>query len=369
MDIDQDRIVFTGNIARFNPLYPQRSNQNQNIDWLRHIVSPHLQLLLRKPIDLVRWDADSEQSNDPYRFLGLEPDIENYLDIYLGRHNDRLDAFLTPLFDRCLVIGFEIPPFMIQFFNARGIPYIDVILGPLRFFPDLVPAVRSNSPPVAGALAELRLSEQEIALVASWRKAYFAKQKLESFAPDTILLLGQTSFDTSQVSDGRFVELAQFEREVSSIASGRKVLFKPHPYAMKKDRVSQARLMKKLGIPVTTDNVYYLFNCPGISEVVSISSSACVEAPYFDKKARMLIEYPFPFTPPGELETDSFYNIYDQLASTEFWARLLAVPADETYSLAPGALSQSLGQNWGASAFSVTAQASKKSVLAALLGR
>jgi hypothetical protein len=351
MNIDQDRIVFTGNIARFNPAHPGRSNQIQNINWLRHIVSPHLEILCEKPIKTVLWDVESDSSNDLYKFLGVTPEEKSYLDIYSGHYNLQLHDLLLPMFKDSLVIGFEMPPFMINFFNGFDIPYVDVILGPLRFFPDLVPAIRSNVSSVTTVLSRNYLSEEEIRVVAAWRKAFFAKKRLTVFPQGTALLIGQTSFDTSQVSEGRFVELNEFEHEISALSRNGNVLFKPHPYALKTDRKRQTSLMKILGISVVEDNVYHLLNCPGISEVVSISSSVTRESPYFGVPSRTLIDYPFHFAEGGNHELNRFYNIFNKLGSTQFWADLLDRKAGSSYSLATGALAQSLGQNWGSAEF------------------
>ncbi len=363
--LDQPRIVFTGNIARFNPNHPGRSNQNQNINWLRHIVAPHLERLLDRPMADVQW---REGDNNLYAALGLAPTMEAYLEIYLGGYNDRLGDLLLPQFDGALVVGFETPPFLLQLFDANDIPYIDVILGPLRFFPDLVPAVRSNVPEVAAALARQCLEEGQIRAIAAWRQAFFAKQALPAYPAGTTLLVGQTNFDTSQVSNGGFVDLTHFEAEVSALAQQGNVLFKPHPYVTKRDRREQLAMIGRHGIEVNEDNVYRLLNSAGIDSVVAISSSVCVEAPYFGCAARTLIDYPFPFaTAPGE--TGSFYNVWDKLATTAFWAALLDRECTGSYSLPPGSLAQSLGQSWGADAFAPTTSRPRRGLLQRLLRR
>ena len=353
VDLNFKEVVFTGNFIRFNPVCPTRSNQNQNISWLQSLVTPHLKALgLGGKIKDVKWHGND--TNDFYTLLGLEHNLSSYLSIFSGEHNSVLGDQLNALFSGALVIGFELPPFLIQFFDDSEIPYVDVILGPLRFFPDLVPAVRSNVPAVVSVLKSEALSEYEIDIVAGWRKAFFAKRKLDAFKKGTTLLVGQVSNDTSQIMGSTFVSLQDFEANIRSLSKDSTVIFKVHPYASKIEKDAQIEMMRRHHIGIVESNIYELLCSEGIEKVASVSSSVLVEAPYFNKRVEAFVSYPFPFSKGEPAGTGRFFNIYDRICEIGFWASVLGEeqPNKRFLTLPTGMLAESLGQNWGASVFS-----------------
>lgn len=365
VDLNFKEVRFTGNFIRFNPVFPERSNQGQNINWLKSLVTPHLKILgIDEPIKDVKWEEDGK--NDLYKVLNLVHNLSNYLDIYLGEHNSVLSDHLSELFSGALIIGFELPPFLIQFFDARRIPYIDVILGPLRFFPDLVPAMRSNVPAVVSTLKNEVLSEHEIRIVAGCRKAYFAKRKLDVFEEGTVLLVGQVPHDTSQIVDGKFVSLQDYEAKIQSLCNDSKVIFKTHPYVSRTEKRAQMKMMRRNNIDVVDNNIYELLCSEGICKVASVSSSVLLEAPYFDMHGEGFIDYPFPFSTGESVDgIGRFFNIYGRICDTRFWASVLGEVdfSQRLIKLPTGMLAESLGQSWGASIFTSSALSVKKTTL------
>lgn len=362
--ITSGSVVFTGNIIRFNPAYPARSNQLQNIRWLQALIESHLKLLGVRQTRLVAWSGEGRGAqNDIYGHLQLQYSLQNYLAIYHGDYNERLNELLLHAYSGALVIGFELPPFLVSFFDQHHIPYIDVILGPIRFFPDLVPALRTNHPEIQEKLAVETLPEELIRIVSGWRKAFFCKRKLPFYAENTIVLMGQVSLDTSQILNRQFVSLEQFEESIVDLQRTHELLFKPHPYALQKDVELQMRLMQKLKIRTCHNNAYELLCSEGVCGVAAVSSSVLIEAPYFDRQAYPFIAYPFPFS--SALDSKGlgyFHHLYGKLDKTGFWARILGYESEwsQAFGLPEGALAESLGQSWGASVFGTGAASTDK---------
>lgn len=367
-------VVFTGNIIRFNPTSPGRSNQLQNIRWLQALIEPHLKLLGIRQTRLVAWSGEGKRAqNDIYGHLQLQHNLENYLAIYHGDYNEQLKEFLLDAYSDALVIGFELPPFLVSFFDQHQIPYIDVILGPIRFFPDLVPALRTNHPEIQDKLAVETLPEELIRIFSGWRKAFFCKRKLPVYTENTIVLMGQVSLDTSQILSRKFVSLEEFEEKIVGLQRAHELLFKPHPYALQKDVELQMVLMQKLKIRTCHNNAYELLCSEGVSGVAAVSSSVLIEAPYFDRQAFPFIAYPFPFSTSVDGNgLGYFHHIYGKLDKTSFWADLLGFESEwsHDFGLPAGALAESLGQSWGASVFGTTAASTdKKNRWKSFLGR
>lgn len=346
-----NRILFTGDLVRINPHKPNFSNQCRNIIWLKNIVGIHLENIGLTNIETIMWDEESKDKHNLYSYLQLQPNLKNYLDIYQGKYNDKLQYKLYDIYSDSFVIGFEIPQFLIKYFNDSKIPYIDVALSPIRFAPDTVVAVRSNCIDCAHVLSRNQLNELEIKLFASWRTAYFSKMNLRKFPKNSAIFAGQVAIDNSKIHKNNYLDLENFESEILELSKQQNIYFKPHPYVTKDALDKQTEFMKNIGCKTILNNLYYLFHCGGVEKIISISSSACIEAKYFNKQSQLLIDYPFTFSEKNAIECDIFYNIYRSIVTSKFWSEIFNLPAQKSLILPEGGIRQSLGQNWGADIF------------------
>jgi hypothetical protein len=296
-----NRIVVTGDLMR---PFPQGtgwvSASAKNIRWLREVLRPALQPL-GLPVQMLAWD-DSLRAQEGRYFDAQVVDSHAS-----GEHPTRsLQAWaawtekvpaqtsfieaLAPALQDALVIGYEMPPSQIDALCTLGLPFIDVVLHPVRFMPDLIFALRTNIPAWHEVFTQHRVSEtaiaQQAALIAA-KAAWMTPP--EPLPPGSALILGQVAIDRAVVSGGRFVSLAEHHHTLHALCVEHpQVLFKPHPYGVGQDRSAKA-VAAFPAIRVTQANFYHLVAQPQIDTVVALNSSGLHEARYFGKQAMGLI--------------------------------------------------------------------------------
>lgn len=353
-----ERIVITGDLMRPFPLGDAWiSATSKNIRWLRHVLNPALQST-GLPISMLAWDERMQRHEGrcfdapvvASRLIeGSAGDALNptrSLEAWAAWTERRpVDAgfieALAPEVEGALVIGYEMPPALIDALQTLGRPFVDVVLHPVRFMPDLIFALRTNVAHWHEMFLRHRLQEsaivQQASLIAA-KAAWMAPP--ESLTPGSALVLGQVGIDRAVVSGGRFVSLADHLPTLHALCVDHPlVLFKPHPYGVGQDRSAQA-VAAFPAIRRTQANFYHLVAQPEIETVVALNSSGLHEARYFGKEARGLIAPLHDFDalrPPCEpVAGDPVAQTQDWLRS-DFWAEcLLSEPSRAPSSPTPG---------------------------------
>ena len=377
-----DRIVITGDLMRpFPSGNGWVSATSKNIRWLRQVLNPALQAT-GLPISMLAWDERMQRHEGRYfdapavaslSFGGAAWTVEspaNSLQAWAA-WTERLPAdpgfieALAPAVEDALVIGYEMPPVMVDALQTLGTPFVDVVLHPVRFMPDLIFALRSNVAAWHETFLRHRLQEsaiaQQAALIAA-KAAWMAPP--EPLTPGCALLLGQVGIDRAVVSGGRFASLADHLPTLHALcADHSQILFKPHPYGVGQDRSAQA-VMAFPAILNTQANFYHLVTQPEMEVVVALNSSGLHEARYFGKQARSLIAPLHDFDalrPPSETCTgDPVAQTQDWLGAG-FWTALLSGGAGTALSnqnestistwsrgeQTPNLLRRSMNADWG----------------------
>ena len=109
-------------------------------------------------------------------------------------------------------------------------PYVDLRLHPVRFLDDLLFAVRASAPETQAALLSMAVPESEVIATAGLREA-MCRFISEARVPDnTLLVVGQRRFDSTQIVDGTFFDAVPRAAEIHAIcARYAAVVLKPHP--------------------------------------------------------------------------------------------------------------------------------------------
>jgi len=182
-----------------------------------------------------------------------------------------------------LVIGWGLPPSIMQYVDNQGAAFMDVEIHSIRFTRNLHLAVRTNDPAIRGELEQLRIDEESFWSAAAGLRGYFARRGQPFIVrPDLRvgLFVGQTAVDLALVGDGRLMRPVDFVPQITQWAQQVDLLvIRPHP-----DWVHATSLDVLLdNVPnavLAGCNTYNLLCADNLAFVGGISSSVFREAPY-----------------------------------------------------------------------------------------
>ncbi|MEM6625056.1 MAG: hypothetical protein AAF674_22795 [Pseudomonadota bacterium] len=325
-----DRIVFTGDVLRPQARSTLRPLQGENIDWLARVLRQPVTMAADCPQETVRWDddwlhcarLDTGAVTAIYRAFGQVPGLTGWARIFSAeRLPEAVEHLFERLFSNSLVIGFELPPYLVDFCNRRAIPFIDLTISPLRFMDDLMFQMSSNDAEVTEALKPHRVSKDQIRLAAGIVSSSGAKANFQPPRPGTLLVVLQTSFDRSVIDKGRFVTLLDHVDALRELAGRyRDVLIRSHPLEPAPE-LSDRVLEALPGARMTQDNFYHLLSHNNLAGVAALSSSCVAEARRFGREGHYLI--------PGFDETSltpgiEGITVGEDLLTPDFWRDLLS---------------------------------------------
>lgn len=229
------------------------------------------------------------------------------------------------LLDR-FVVGYELPPWLVRLLDAHDVPYLDLRLHPVRFMDDLMFAARASRQDTQAALLAMAVQESEVLATAGLREAMCRFISEAAVPDDTLLVIGQRRFDSTQIVAGGFFDAEPRATEIHALCARYKgVALKPHPLDRRHSLLEVAAGAPACVIGVIDDNVYRLMSLPQIAAVLTVNSGVAYEAPYFGKRVHLL----GPLTMRlGWRETTPDANVHaaldDVVLTPDFWRMALA---------------------------------------------
>lgn len=249
-------------------------------------------------------------------YRGLQPQAEEYLASHIP--------------DNSLVIGYEMPPWLIILLEKNNFIYVNVRISPIRFCRDLYLCISSNMDGFYARLSEFNVGENEVRLEAGLLRASIQQKNIKEDARKIsggFIFIGQTENDASLIShEGAMLSVIDFPDEIKHIVGDKSLAYKPHPYGFRFSKEERKQLQNIVGrrVPVVRENIYNLIASKADFELISISSGACQEAQYFNKNSYFLFE---PICDPyKEINSMSHVRFID-FCSPELWARVFGVEA------------------------------------------
>ena len=350
------KITFTGDIFRSNHL--GNGSQDININWLASALSPSLKLASSLKIQKELFSRrDTSLTQSGYQAIDSEVSLEAWAKLFKYKKLDRdflMNVWLS--FRDSIVIAFEIPEILRDALDTLGIPFIDIIIHPVRFLDDIVFGIRSNHREISQLLTQYVLPEESILMQAGLVMATMSRLPRLEISGKAALFAGQTTDDKVLINQDKFYKVSDFcDRFAEISASYDTLLIKAHPYSLDPfEAVSISRLFANCQI--VKDNFYYLMSHDNIESVYSISSSTSIEAKYLGKQGFHFSDYPFHFTEEyneAEFKLGSFFTVDDVIFSADFWRNILA-PLVSTTPLTnlrlpkkPNRIRTSLRSFWG----------------------
>ncbi|PPC81863.1 MAG: hypothetical protein CTY38_07835 [Methylotenera sp.] len=307
--------------------------------------------LIREPI-LQGCGLDIGYPPESKKASGLLPgfDLDYFRSLVYGEITDPVDAWLTSYYtlpdgaaeylkqylpSECLILSFEMPPWLSQACIAWNIPFIDIRPSPLRFGRDLYIALKTNDSTIHERISQYAILNEELRLEASYLAASINmhQQRLNEsdrykFSLDNCLVfVGQAPYDASLITEkGKSLRCSDFSEQIRALASTRKLLHKPHPFAPWAADEERKSLEEITGQTVEPcyQNAYQILSCEDDVELLGISSGLLQEAAWFGKSSYQLFRPFVPLTKEGLFSGSDYQQIhFHRWLSPSFWHLIL----------------------------------------------
>ncbi|MET3442093.1 hypothetical protein ABIC94_002874 [Variovorax paradoxus] len=295
--------------------------------------------------------------------LGLPHTTAGWASAAIANLGPALDELNTlELGKKSLVIGWGLPPSLLNYISSCNATFIDVEVHPLRFARHLHLGVRTNSKRIATIFSQIAVPDETFRNAAIGMKALFSRRGGNAlFSPDARVgvFLGQTDVDLALVSSGRLVRPRDVVERVAALAASVDVLaIKPHPCQPGTELLDG--LVKK--IPNSTmvgNNIYAMLCAENVAFFSGISSGALTEAEYFGQLAERVAEQ--DRNNPALLPADcsGWFPVGSGVASLRVMKDVLGrsylpaflIPkrryAEAVSTADPNAIDQAFGMRWG----------------------
>jgi hypothetical protein len=244
---------------------------------------------------------------------------------YVANSSNLPDMPVDALLGR-FCVTYEAPPYLITLLDALRVPWLDIRLHPVRFLDDLIFAVRAADAETQAGLLEQALPESLAIVTAGLREAMGQFISDATVPDDTLLVVGQRPLDATQIVGDRFFDAADHRAEIERVcAAHRAVLLKPHPTGEAHSLLLAAAGARANVLGTTSDNLYRLLALPQVTALLTVNSSAGVEAGYFGKRVHMLAPAPLRLAwQTDEPDAAAHASLDDRILCPDFWRLVLA---------------------------------------------
>lgn len=332
--------------------------------------------LIREPIKQVTggYDIKSSPRNNSSHNLCPSFDEQTFLNLinqgrdlpwnyfYYTISKQAEEYLIEHIPTNCLILSYEMPPWLEKVLLSNRISFIDIRISPLRFASDLYIALRTNNDLINSRLVRWQVCKEEILLEASLVAAsvrHSRRHEARNRSLDGVLVyVGQTPDDASLVDQqGSFLRPDAFSKTIVSETEKKKFVYKPHPNVGVFAEKERQMLSNVIGtnVELCYEDIYELLGADDQIELIGISSSSLQEAYWFDKPTTML------YKPICPILTTEGTDLYSQVRfldfiSPIFWHSLCVpnapVPKVEKLSvIGPNALRKLHNMWWGYSNF------------------
>jgi hypothetical protein len=232
---------------------------------------------------------------------------------------------------RRFCVGYELPPWLVQVLEQHAVPYVDLRLHPIRFLDDLLFAVRASCADTQAKLLAMAVPESEVLATAGLREAMCRYISEARVPDDTLLVIGQRRFDSTQIAGGDFFDAHRHTAEIHALcARHAAVVLKPHPLDPQHSLLEVAAAAPARVIGVINDNTYRMMALPQVSAILTVNSGVAYEAPYFGKRVHTLAPLQMRLAWRGAVpdapapDAAAHASLGDVVLTPDFWRVLLA---------------------------------------------
>ena len=276
----------------------ETSEQNSNLRWLVDLLNTPIEQSGKK-VKVASAKYNDDWIFDRNKFIsdaGFDYKPTNlHVDLEKTKLTSNMKSMvLDALGKQPFIIGYELSVATRNILSELKVPYLDIWLGPVRFLPDIIFAIRSNDEAINHfflqnqILDDFIIAHANILKVQSYRG--FSRSSL-LLRDNTVVFAGQSLVDKALLFDGEMLNVLHFKDRFSDLCKQhREVLYARHPFVKEGDGeiLRFVRSFRNVRIPQQTG--YSLLANEGVTKVVSITSSFVTEAYYFGKEIEYLVE-------------------------------------------------------------------------------
>jgi hypothetical protein len=304
-----------------------------NSKWLKHSIETPLKDVTNLKINEINWGIgfDTEKF---YHVQGIELNLDGWAKMHYKENLEpKAEQMLQDAFNETLVISCELPMCVIRALTRLKIPVIDTVGYPLRFLEDHLNAWRTNHQLIAAKIKKYKFDLQYAHYQAGLIRSKTVWMGEIDTPHRTAILMGQVSDDKSLIDkkNGRILSFSDFNEKIEAMIENHpRVIYKPHPYAEVESYINLLKSNHK--IQITNANYYWLISQDNISDVYSISSGTCSEAPYFGKNGIFLYEPLYDINEENHYSNEVISSpipVAQDWLWPEFWRDILS-PITET---------------------------------------
>lgn len=255
------------------------------------------------------------------------PEVENWFLYQEGLADVSQFEFDNDVFDVDFVIGFELSVALCDLLSQKKIKYINFNVHPVRFLPDLLWSVSTNSEAIAEVLSRYEISLNDVteyvndiiintAVHQRVLQRRFIKQ-------DAVAIFCQWDEDSSVLVNKKFENLYDYRDQIMNMTVDyQEILFVVHPGGS--NLIPLYKLIKFLGRGrICNFNSYALLSNDRVKKVITLSSSIGVESRYWGKDVSFLIGPALRAGGTMVSQNDKSYTIGQDIFAKNFWFNLL----------------------------------------------
>lgn len=243
-----------------------------------------------------------------------------------------------------LVIGFELPVFLLHHLANRAIPFLDISIDPARFARDLFFRVRTNHPAILQRLQRVEVPDDVLRVDAALLAAHAVRHHpplVQDPAETLTVFFAQTLVDRALIEDGRFVDPRDYIARIAAAAQATSTLLvSPHPFEPRHG-ITAELVATVPNARITNANAYAMLASDQVQQVVSLSSSLMTEARFFAKPALSLVSPDVDDPAHLPASCSRWYRLGTTLIDPAFWTGRA-----KAHAVQPNVLRESLGLSW-----------------------
>ncbi|MEL6718218.1 MAG: hypothetical protein AAFP82_05835 [Bacteroidota bacterium] len=327
------KIIFTSDILRLTPNLQSRDKWSKNTHWLLHVLRTPIQYASRLPIEVLEWNTTTDFDGEKvFARFGQQADVDGWISLYYQKTiPDAVIEYFEPLLSNSIVMGFEIPPYLMKICDALSVPCIGIMWDPIRFMDDVFFSFNTNHPAVFEQLSFYQLPNFQIEQAVNFHRARHYR-KGTSIELDGTLILGQSGIFPALIENQKIKVLADAAPQIRTLSSEGAVWFKKHPFDL--STAHSIENLNRLGIQLLEQdyNTYDLFCASKLKKITALSSGAVIEARFFGKEAYTFVKpYYQHYQALSAHTTQARISVFSAFHQVNFWANILRPVLEKVY--------------------------------------
>lgn len=293
-----EKIILTADFLREPQKAIKEGGVRYNVVWLTTLFGDLLKEISNIEVACY-FDNLDDFRNKLYNAYNFFPPYKNtdwHKVFYSNEIKTEVKELFLKYFAKSLIVGIELPKIFLNYFNHLNIPYVNLIVHPIRYMDDLAMGINTNNELIYEKLAKYQVSADLFKIQATYIKTALRMRQNLNLIENSCVIFGQTSEDISILKeDSSLDNLLNYKEEITKLSNKYShIYFKPHPYCQDNEKhINFLQSICKNFSTIENISAYDLYSNENISLCVSLSSGSLYEAKFFGKNIQYLLKPPF----------------------------------------------------------------------------